>query len=55
MFEGFVSEGSLSPVRVTHGCSTNCYVDTDLRKSVLVDCIADTGYQSLPLHKVCLE
>ena len=29
--------------------------DSDLYRSVLVDCIGDTGYQSLPLHKVCLK
>ena len=29
-------------------------VDTDLHKSVLVECIGDTEYQSLPLHRVCL-
>ena len=31
------------------------FVDTDLHKSVLVECIGDTEYQSLPLHKVCLK
>ncbi len=30
-------------------------VDTDLHKSVLVECIGDTEYQSLPLHRVCLK
>ncbi len=30
-------------------------VDTDLHKSVLVECISDTKYQFLPLHKVCLK
>ncbi len=29
--------------------------DTGLHKSVLVECIGDTEYQSLPLHKVCLK
>ncbi len=29
--------------------------DTDLHKSVLVECIGDTEYQSLPSHKVCLK
>ncbi len=28
-------------------------VDTDLHKFVLVECIGDEEYQSLPLHKVC--
>ena len=27
--------------------------ETDLHKSVIVQCIGDTGYQSLPLHRVC--
>ncbi len=26
--------------------------DTDMYKNVLVECIGDTGYQSLPLHSV---
>ncbi len=30
-------------------------VDTDLHKNVLVECIGDTEYQSLPLHSVCLK
>ncbi len=30
-------------------------VDTDIHKSVSVECIGDTDYQSLPLHKVCLK
>ncbi len=30
-------------------------VDTDLHKSVLVECIGDTEYQSLPLHRMCLK
>ena len=30
-------------------------VDTDLHKSVLDECIGDTEYQSLPLHRVCLK
>ncbi len=29
--------------------------DTDMLKSMLVECIGDTGYQSLPLHRVCLK
>ena len=29
--------------------------DTDLHKCVLVECIGDTEYQSLPLHKLCLK
>ncbi len=28
-------------------------VDTNLHTSVVVECIGDTEYQSLPLHKVC--
>ncbi len=27
--------------------------DTDLHRSVLVECIGESGYQSLPLHRVC--
>ncbi len=30
-------------------------VDTHLHKSVFVECIGDTEYQSLPLHEVCLK
>ncbi len=30
-------------------------VETDLHKSVLVECTGDTEYQSLPLHRVCLK
>ena len=30
-------------------------VDIDIHRSVLVECIEDTEYQSLPLHKVCLN
>ncbi len=30
-------------------------VDTDLHKSVLVESIGDTEYQSLPLGKECLK
>ncbi len=29
--------------------------DTDLHKSVLVECIWDTGYLPLPFHRVCLK
>ncbi len=29
--------------------------DRDLHTIVLVGCIGDTGYQSLPLHRVCLK
>ena len=29
--------------------------DTDLHKSMVVECIGDGEYQSLPLHKVCLK
>ena len=28
--------------------------ETDLHKIVLVECVGDTCYQSIPLHRVCL-